>query len=146
MKRSLHVLLGLAVLLVAGAAAGQDADDAAIVAVVDHAYVHGVHIDADPQEMRDGMDPSFVMFVSGERGVTQVTRDQWIERLAASKKDPDAPKPDVKGNIKVLDRSGNAAVAKVDLFRDGKQLFTDYILLYKTADGWKLVGKVFQRH
>ena len=146
MNRTLQTLLALGVFLVAAVAVAQDADEAAIVAVVDHAYVHGVHIDGDPQEMRDGMDASFVMFVSGDKGVTQVTRDQWIERLAASKKNPDAPKPDIKANIKVLDRSGNAAVAKVDLFRDGKQTFTDYILLYKTTDGWKLVGKVFQRH
>jgi Putative lumazine-binding len=146
MKRSLQTLLALSVFLVAAVAVAQDADDAAIIAVVDHAYVHGVHMDADPQEMRDGMDSSFVMFVSGDKGVTQVTRDQWIERLAASKKNPDAPKPDIKASIKILDRSGNAAVAKVDLFRDGKQLFTDYILLYKLADGWKLVGKTFQRH
>jgi putative lumazine-binding protein len=143
MKRS--VFLALAVLLIAGAAAAQDPDEAAIIAAVDHAYVHGVHIDADAQMMRDGMDPSFVMFVLTDKGVTQVTRDQWIERLTASKK-PDAPKPNVKANIKVLDRSVNTAVAKVDLFRDGKQLFTDYILLYKLPEGWKLVGKAFQRH
>jgi putative lumazine-binding protein len=143
MKQS--VFVALAVLLIAGAAAAQDPDEAAIIAVVDHAYVQGVHIDSDARKMRDGMDASFVMFVLTDKGVTQVTRDQWIERLAASKK-PDAPKPDIKANIKVLDRSVNTAVVKVDLFRDGKQLFTDYILLYKLPDGWKLVGKAFQRH
>ena len=146
MKRSLIVFLSLVALLTAGVAVAQDADETAIIAAVDHAYVHGVHIDGDAQKMRDGMDSSFVMFVLGDKGVTQVTRDQWIERLAAAKKNPDAPRPDIKANIKVLDRTGNAAIAKVDLFRDGKQIFTDYISLYKTAEGWKLVGKVFARH
>jgi hypothetical protein len=135
----------VAVVFVASAAAAEDTEDAAIIAVVDHAYVQGVHVDGDAQKMRDGMDPSFVMLVLGEKGVTQVTRDQWIERLGASKRNPDAPRPDIKANIKVLDRTGNTAVAKVDVFRDGKQIFTDYISLYKLSDGWKLVGKVFQR-
>ena len=52
----------------------------------------------------------------------------------------------VRGDITVLDRAGNAAVAKVALFRGGKQIFTDYISLYKFADGWKLVAKTFHRH
>ena len=39
-----------------------------------------------------------------------------------------------------------AAVAKVALFRDGKQIFTDYISLYRFDEGWKLVAKTFHRH
>ena len=146
MKRSLVAVLVL--LMTAMTAVGDDADDAAIVAVVDRAYVHGVHIDNDPALMRSGMHDSFVMFVQSnvqsDKGITQLTRDAWIERLAAAK----APekKPEIKADITVLDRSGKAAVAKVALFRDGKQIFTDYISLYRFDDGWKLVAKTFYRH
>jgi len=94
--------------------------------------------------MRSGMHESFVMFVRTEDGMNQVTRDAWIARLkprAASD-----PRPDVKANIVVLDHVGDSAVVKVDLFRGGKQIFTDYISLYRFKDGWKLVGKIFQRH
>ena len=135
MKR---LLLILAIALSVHAA---DSEDARIIAVVDHAYVHGVHIDADAAKMRDGMHDAFIMFVLANDNVTQVTRDAWIERLKTSK-----PQPDTKADIKVLDRSDNAAVAKVDLFRGGKQIFTDYILLYRIKGEWKLVGKAFQRH
>ncbi|HSP14266.1 MAG TPA: nuclear transport factor 2 family protein [Thermoanaerobaculia bacterium] len=128
------------------ARAGND-DNAAIVEVVDRAYVHGVHIDRDPDKMRSGMHESFVMFVKTDEGVNQLTRDAWIERLSAASAPPAGEaRPQIKANIVVLDRSGDAAVVKVDLFRDGKQIFTDYISLYRFNDGWKLVGKIFQRH
>ena len=144
-KTRLVALLVCAVFAVSAAA--DDPEHAAIVAVVDQAYVHGVHIDGDAEKMRAGMHDSFVMFVRSDKGVTQMTRDAWIERLTASKAGAaNAAKPEIKGNITVLDRSGNAAVAKVELFRDGKQIFTDYISLYRFDDGWKLVAKTFHRH
>lgn len=151
MKRSLPavlVLLMTAMTAVAGATdAGDAAEDAAIVAAVDRAYVHGVHIDNDPALMRSGMHDSFVMFVQSDKGITQLTRDAWIERLTAPKAPgANAKKPEIKADITVLDRSGKAAVAKVALFRDGKQIFTDYISLYRFDDGWKLVAKTFHRH
>ena len=129
---------------VATAVFAADADDAAIIDVVNRAYIEGVHLDGDAEKMRSGMHDSFVMFVRTDDGVNQVTRDAWIARLKP--RAADAPRPDVKADIKVLDRTGDAAVVKVNLFRDGKQIFTDYISLYRMKDGWKLVGKTFQRH
>ena len=147
MNRSLIAVLGMMMISMAVLGAPADAEDAAIVAVVDRAYVHGVHIDNDPELMRAGMHDSFVMFAQSDKGVTQLTRDAWIERLAAAKaRAADAPRPAIKADITVLDRSGKAAVARVALFRDGKQIFTDYISLYQFDDGWKLVAKTFHRH
>ena len=134
-------LIALVVCLVTAVAFADHTEDAAIIEAVDRAYVHGVHIDADAEKMRSGMHETFVMYVLGEKGVTQVTRDAWIARLATA-----TGRPDTKANIKVLDRTGNTAVVKVDLFRDGKQIFTDYISMYRTSDGWKLVAKTFHRH
>lgn len=148
MKRPLTAVLALLLISIVGGAAAADAEDAAIVAIVDKAYVHGVHIDNNPELMRAGMHDSFVMFVQSDKGITQLTREAWIERLIAAKAKaaPDAPKPEIKADITVLDRSGKAAVAKVALFRDGKQIFTDYISLYRFEEGWKLVAKTFNRH
>lgn len=120
-----------------------DAVNAAIVAVVDEGYVQGIHLDADAEKVRKGMHESFVMFVRTESGVNQLTRDQWIARLKP--RDASAPRPDMKADITVLDQSGDAAVVRVNLFRNGKQIFTDYIALYRFADGWKMVAKTFQR-
>lgn len=124
-------------------ASADDAVNAAIVAVVDEAYVQGIHLDSDAAKVRKGMHESFVMLVRTDSGVNRVTRDEWIARLKP--REASAPRPDVKADIKVLDQTGDAAVVRVHLFREGKQIFTDYISLYRFADGWKLVGKTFQR-
>ena len=139
-----HLALFAAMLLATPTLFAEDADTAAIIETVDRAYVQGIHLDADADKVRSGMHESFVMFVKTDGGLNQVTRDAWISRLkprAASD-----PHPDVTAKITVLDRAGDAAVVKVDLFRGGKQIFTDYISLYRFKDGWKLVGKIFQRH
>lgn len=143
MRTRVIVLLGV-MCLSAAALSAESADTAAIVEVVDRAYVQGIHLDADAEKVRSGMHESFVMFVKSDDGLNQLTRDAWIARLkprAASD-----PRPDVTAKIAVLDQAGDAAVVKVDLFRGGKQIFTDYISLYRFKDGWKLVGKIFQRH
>ena len=147
MSRRIAVLLALVLAATIAVAQAPD-DDAAIKEVVDRAYVQGVHIDGDPQKIRSGMHDSFVMLVRNGDAVTSLTRDAWIARIEASKAQakPGAAKPETKAEIDVLDRSGDTAVARVKLFRDGKQIFTDYISLYRFDSGWKLVGKVFHRH
>jgi hypothetical protein len=123
--------------------AGDETVNAAIVAVVDEGYVQGIHLDGDVDKVRKGMHESFVMTVRTDTGVNKVTRDEWIARLKP--RDASAPRPDVKADIVVLDQTGDAAVVKVRLFRDGKQIFTDYVSLYRIAGEWKMVGKTFQR-
>jgi hypothetical protein len=38
---------------------------------------------------------------------------------------------------------GSAALCRVEIERDGKHVFTDFLNLYKFEDGWKIVGKTF---
>lgn len=142
---TLRFALGLLALLLTFSipVSADDAAKAAIIAVVDEGYVQGVHLDADAEKVRKGMHESFVMFVRTDTGVNQVTRDAWIARLKP--RDASAPRPDVKADITVLDHSGDAAIVRVNLFRGGRQVFTDYISLYRFADGWKMIGKTFQR-
>jgi hypothetical protein len=149
MAKGIAACLMLATALFSRTAVAADTqDDAAIKEVVDRAYVHGVHIDADPAKIRSGMHESFIMFVRNGDAVTQLTRDAWIARIEASNaaRKADAPRPTTTADIQVLDRVGDSAVVRVNLFRDGKQIFTDYISLYRFDSGWKLVGKIFHRH
>jgi hypothetical protein len=46
----------------------------------------------------------------------------------------------------VVEISGTAAFCRVELSREGRHLFTDFLALYRFADGWKIVGKSFYRH
>ena len=146
MKKTLLASL-LACFFAAGVMLAADAEDAAIIEVVDRAYVQGVHIDGDPEKIRNGFHESFVMFIQNEGRVSQLTRDGWIARIEAATASADRPpRPETRGESEVLDRPGNAAVARGKLFRGEKQIVTDYISLYRFDDGWKLVGKTFHRH
>jgi hypothetical protein len=117
------------------------------MSVVEEAYVKGVHADPSGEAMRKGFHPDFIMFVQDGEKVTKVTRDEWITRIEAGKaKNSGAPKPAVKHEFPVVEVSGKAAIVRVELYRDGKHVFTDFISLYKFEDGWKLVGKTFYRH
>jgi hypothetical protein len=138
---ALGLLLGLAATSVA-------ADEAANVkAVVQSAYIEGVHAKGDAALMRRGFHPDFRMLVLKDGKMTAVTLDEWAGRLEArSKENPNAPKPAIKAEYPIVDITDNAAVVRVELYRDGKHTFTDYLSLYKFPEGWMIVGKIFQAH
>jgi hypothetical protein len=127
------------------------ANDAAEVPAVQKAvmdaYVNGTQKD-NTKAMRAGFHDSFVMFVRTDEGeIRTVTRDGWIERIEkGKKKNPDRPVADVQATFPTIQVSGHAAVARVEVWRDGKYVFTDFLSLYKFDDGWKIVGKIFQSH
>ena len=77
--------------------------------------------------------------------MTAVTLDEWAGRIEArAKENPNAPPAPVTAEFTQIDVTGNAAVAKVDVYRSGKHTFTDYLSLYKFPHGWKIVGKIFR--
>lgn len=136
-------------LLIAFAAAAAAADDASDVkAVVNSAYVEGVHIQGSAALMRAGFAPEFRMLILKDGKLSIVTLDEWAGRIeaGAAKKDPKATPPEIKAEYTLVDVTGNAAVARVEIYRNGKHTFTDYLSLYKFPDGWKIVGKIFQAH
>ena len=137
--------LVFAIVLAAAPAIGDDSSD--VRAVIQSAYVDGVHVKLDPAAMRKGFHPDFRMLVLKDGKMTAVTLEEWITRMeAGAKKNPDAPRPAIKAEFPVVNVTGNAAVARVEIYRDGKHTFTDYLSLYKFADGWMIVGKIFQAH
>jgi hypothetical protein len=149
MERFRRVLAGcLAVLAAAVPAVAEQTGDAADVeAVVRSAYVEGVHVRGDASLMRAGFHPDFLMLVLRDGKMTVVTLDEWAGRIEArAKENPGAAPAPVTAEFARIDVTGNAAVAKVEIYRSGKHTFTDYLSLYKFPDGWKIVGKIFQAH
>ena len=139
-----------AILILAGllGAAAAPADDAADVqAAIQSAYVDGVHVKLDPAKMRKGFHPDFRMLVLKDGKMTAIALEEWIGRMeTGAKKNPDAPRPASKAAFPMVNVTGTAAVARVEIDRDGKHTFTDYLSLYKFPDGWLIVGKIFQAH
>ena len=131
-------------LLVAAAGVAAAAEPPGPIEVVDRAYVDGAHRNADAEAMRAGFHPEFVMFVNAEDGVRRVTLDEWAERVAAAGADPDRKSPRIEAALEVVGETADAAVVRVELTRDGRHVFTDFLSLYRTADGWRIVGKIYQ--
>jgi hypothetical protein len=130
----------------AGAASAADGDRAAIESVIKAAYVEGVHVKGDPALMRKGFHPDFRMFVLREGALTTLTLDEWAARIEKGARERTGPAPQIRAEFPLVDVTKNNAVARVEIHRDGKHIFTDYLSLYRFADGWKIVGKIFQSH
>lgn len=129
-----------------------EADRAAIRAVVDAAYVKGVHQDRDAAAMRAGFHPGFRMLVRrGEGTMHAVSLDEWIAGMERSKAEAAArpqqpPRPPVRAEYTLVDVVGDAAMVRLELFRGDAHVFSDYLQLYRLADGWRIVGKSFHAH
>jgi hypothetical protein len=158
--RQLSFSLMLAALLLAlpvtgrlAAAEETQADDrAAVVQVVTDAYVDGVHNFRDPAAMRRGFHPDFEMLSLRDGRLARLTLANWIEGMEARnlkepppKSAPEAPR-ETTAKFVTVEITGTAATCKLELWRGGKQIFTDFLALYKFADGWKIVSKTFYRH
>lgn len=123
-------------------------DRDAVEAVVREAYVQGVHARPDAAAMRRGFHPDFRMLVLREGTMQAVTLEEWAARVekAAAERKPDAPAPEVRAEFASVDVTGDAAVVRLELHRNGRHVFTDYLSLYRFPEGWRLVGKTFQAH
>ena len=130
----------------AGRAEAADGDRAAIESVIRTAYVEGVHVKGDPALMRKGFHPDFRMFMLRDGALTTITLDEWAGRIEKAAKERTGPAPQIRAEFPMVDVTNNEAVARVEVHRDGKHIFTDYLSLYRFADGWKIVSKIFQSH
>jgi hypothetical protein len=72
--------------------------------------------------------------------------EEWIASIEKAKKENTPPVSQTDGKFIDIDITGNAAVVKLDLFRDTRKIFTDYLVLYKFSEGWRIVSKTFYRH
>lgn len=144
-RLTLAILVGLGLVVAPG---GADATErAAIEMTVVSAYVEGIHINGDPQAIRAGFHEDFVMAVLRDGAIVQVGRDEWIERIESRRAEREAaPKPKVEHEFTLVDQTGPAAVARIEIRRDGEHVYTDYLSLYRFDDGWKIIGKIFASH
>ena len=126
--------------------AANDAEKKAVIQVITDAYINGVHAKPDAAAMRRGFHPDFRMLVLADGKMNAVTLDEWAGRVEKSAANPNAARPAIKAEFPVVEIAGAAASARVEVFRDSKHTFTDYLLLYKFADGWKIVSKTYHTH
>lgn len=147
MKRRIMIVAILIVLLSAPIAflAQGSPDEEAVKALVQTAYVDGLQNLGDLEKTRAGFHPDFVLLSVKDGKLTRLPIADWI--ASGEKRKAQGEKPPLTAcKFLLVDVTGNAAVVKLELHREGKHIFTDYLSLYQFPDGWKIVGKIYYRH
>lgn len=125
--------------------AEEPADEAAIKQLVQQAYVDGLLNLGDLEKTRAGFHPDFVLLGLRNGQLTRFPIADWI--ASAEKQKAAGQKPPLTTIRKIsVDITGTAAAVRLELDRAGKLVYTDYLSLYKFADGWKIVGKIYFSH
>lgn len=131
----------LASVLAVVPAADEPDDVKAIKQTIAESYVEGIHVQWNEEAMRAGFNDAFIMFILRGDEVSHLSKADWISRMKPSDK-----KNDVDYKIPMVDVQDTAATARIEIYRDGKHVFTDYMLLYKVGGKWQITGKVYHRH
>ncbi len=129
--------------------AAQGSDEYAIKKVIQEAYVDGLQNKGDLQKTKDGFHPDFNLLGLKNDALTKLPIDKWIVYAEKAKeRNPGPPPADkiVRVEFVNIDITGSAACAKIELYKNKKKIFTDYLSLYKFSDGWKIVSKIYYRH
>jgi hypothetical protein len=125
----------------------QDTDKELIQKVIQEAYVDGIQNRGDIETIRNGFDPGFELLGVRDNKLTKLTIGEWIANIEKSRQaNPNPPEHLTTAKFLNIDVTGISAVAKIELYRQGKLIFTDYLSLYKFEEGWKIVNKIYHRH
>lgn len=101
-------------------------------------YMRG-HAEDNAEHMRAAFMPTARLESVREGPLTSWDLDFYCQRF---KNTPAADEATRRRTIDYLDIVGTAAMAKVTLYH-GAVTFTDYFLLLKTEQGWKIANKAF---
>ncbi|MCD4693707.1 MAG: nuclear transport factor 2 family protein [Calditrichales bacterium] len=123
----------------------ENIEKVAIKKVIDDAYIKGIHGNQDEKIVKSGFHRDFAMLVKENGNIKKVTVDLWLANIKKDKaKNPDRYNVETTCNYELIDVTENAAIAKLQVYKDSKHFSTDYMLLYKYKDGWKIVSKIFR--
>lgn len=118
-----------------------------VKALINKAYVEGIHNRGSLEDVANGFHPDFEMIINRDGVLSKYPISTWIESMKASReRNPDQVVERTDINYLFVDVTGNAASVKFELIKGGKVIFTDYMFLYKFGEDWKIVSKIFYRH
>jgi hypothetical protein len=144
MKKPASLFL-FSILLLQGFALFAQIEEEAVKQVVNSAYLEGIHNRGEVAAIRKGFHPSFNMLRLTDNNIAPLPIEEWIANLEKNKAQS-TPFIKTVGKFINVDVTGNAAVVKLELYREEKKIFTDYIVLYKFTEGWRIVSKTYFRH
>jgi hypothetical protein len=121
-----------------------DDQEQAIEKVIEEAYIRGIHGNQDERTVKGGFHQDFAMLVLRDNALEKVDVDEWLRRIEVMKADnPDLWSAETRHEFQLIDATVYAAVAKLDVYKGKTHFSTDYMLLYRFDEGWRIVSKVF---
>ena len=147
--KKLLTIIAIISLLPFALVAGEDEEKDAIKKVIQSAYDDGLQNKGPVADVEKGFHPGFNLLGLKNDDLTKWPIYSWIKYHEKElKENPGPPKEDeiVTCKFPVIDITGTAAIAKIELFKGGKKIFTDYLSLYKFEDGWRIVSKIYFRY
>ncbi len=123
-------------------------EEAAIKKLITEAYVNGLINAGDLEPTKKGFDPGFNLLMRGrDDKLGKWPIADWIKNVEKKKEqNPDGPKEKFTVKFVFVDVTQDAAVAKVELTKSGKHIYSDYLSLYKFKSGWRIVSKIYYEH
>ena len=121
----------------------QELEKEAIKKVIVDSYVDGVFNKGDVAAIKKGWyyDCDIVVFQKGAWGsILKVPAYFFVERF---EKKPGAPKAGTTYEFSYVHVAGYAGIAIIEIYQEGKHIYTDFLNLYKFDDGWKIVTKTY---
>jgi hypothetical protein len=116
--------------------AGPPEDRAAIEAVL-RTYLRVMDEQSEASIAQSFHPAALLMSVKGSGELNAMTQSTWWQRISR----PGIGRVDRTSTIRYIDVVGAAAMARVDVARDGSSS-TDFFTLLRLKDGWRIVNKV----
>jgi hypothetical protein len=119
-----------------------------IANIISTAYFEGAFNALDTASMAQGFHPEFAILGADGEGMARFTIDNWISSIQTRKAQDGFDITSAKRDCRIisLDATGDVAAAKVEIYKDGALLYTDYLSLIKFPSGWKIASKVYAEH
>jgi len=141
------VLIVFAVSLFAQSELESKKEKEAVKKVIQEAYIDGLINEGDFSKIDKGFHPEFnLLGIGSGNEMWKYPIYSWKESVKNDLQTGKLPKKDEeKVSIKFLmvDITGTAAIAKIEFYVGEKLTYIDYLSLYKFAEGWKIVNKIF---
>lgn len=123
--------------------ASADLEKEAIKKAVVDAYINGVFLKGDPVLIKKGFHPDSDVLILNKGSLVKIQAHSYVGRF---EENPGPLHAGTAYKFTEVHVTGYAGLAIVEIFQEGKHIYTDYLNLYKFADGWKIVTKIYYRY
>jgi hypothetical protein len=122
-------------------------DEERVRQVLKDVYVRDMYMKESREALSREFDDAFHMLVPELDGRTnEPVSLRWVGLDELCANHPKAVLSETWFEFPLVDVAGNAAVARVDVFRGNAHVYSDYVSLYRVQGQWQLVSKVFHAH